>query len=204
MTNPIGYRVVPLASISDPAHVAAIGDGLVAGGLPVVEVALRGEHGLGAIRSLASRGDILVGAGTVLTVSQATQALDAGAAFIVTPGLDEDVVRHVQGAGVPVIPGVLTPSEVQRAIGLGLDRLKFFPAGAFGGLSLLSAYADVFRDVRFMPSGGIHEANLAEHLAHPAVFAASGSWITAAAPEGVAAVTRLARAATDITAELPA
>lgn len=192
------HRVVPLASISDPAHVDAIGAGLVAGGLPVVEVALRGEHGLGAIERLAARGDLLVGAGTVLSTDQARRAIDAGAAFAVTPGLDAEVVRYVTGAGLPIVPGVLTPTEVQAAVALGLRRLKLFPAGVFGGLRLLSAYADVYRDVRFMPSGGISAATLAEHLAHPAVFAASGSWIVAAAAQGADAVAALAREAVGI------
>ena len=197
-TSLFDHRVVPLASVADPAHVDAIGDGLVAGGLPVVEVALRGEHGLVAVRRLAERGDLLVGAGTVLSVDQARHSLDAGASFIVTPGLDADVVRFVQDAGVPIVPGVLTPTEVQAAIGLGLSRLKLFPAGVFGGLRLLSAYADVYRDVRFMPSGGIRQDNLAEHLAHPAVFAASGSWITALAAQGADAVSAAARAAVSV------
>lgn len=194
------HRVVPLASIADPAHVDAIGDGLVAGGLPVVEVALRGAHGLRAIERLAARGDLLVGAGTVLSTDQARQAIDAGAAFAVTPGLDPEVVRYVTDAGLPIVPGVLTPTEVQAAIGLGLRRLKLFPAGVFGGLSLLSAYGDVYRDVRFMPSGGISAATLADHLAHPAVFAASGSWVVAAAARGADAVAALAREAVGIAA----
>jgi len=194
------FRVVPLASIASPDHVDAIGDGLVAGGLPVVEVALRGEHGLPAIGRLADRGDLLVGAGTVLSVEQGRAALRAGAGFFVTPGLDPEVVRFAQDAGVPIIPGVLTPTEVQAAIRLGLNRLKLFPAGVFGGLKLLSAYADVYRDVRFMPSGGIRQENLAEHLAHPAVFAASGSWITGSAAEGADAVAAAARAAVETAA----
>jgi 2-dehydro-3-deoxyphosphogluconate aldolase/(4S)-4-hydroxy-2-oxoglutarate aldolase len=194
----LAHRIVPLASVSDPAHVDAIGDGLVAGGLPVVEVALRGEHGLPAIERLAARGDLLVGAGTVLSVEQAATAIDAGASFVVTPGLDRDVVRYVTEAGLPIVPGVLTPTEVQAAIALGLDRLKLFPAGVFGGLKVLSAYADVYRDVRFMPSGGIGPANLAEHLAHPAVFAVSGSWVVAAAAQGADAVAALAREAVEI------
>lgn len=198
LTSLFDHRVVPLASVTDPGHVDVIGDGLASGGLPVVEVALRGEHGLPAVRRLAERGDLLVGAGTVLTVAQAREALDAGASFVVTPGLDADVVRYVRDAGVPIVPGVLTPTEVQAAVALGLTRLKLFPAGVFGGLRVLSAYADVYRDVRFMPSGGIRQDNLAEHLAHPAVFAASGSWITAAAAQGVAAVGAAARAAVSV------
>lgn len=195
------FRVVPLASIAAAEHIDPIGDGLVAGGLPVVEVALRGEHGLPAIRRLAGRGDLLVGAGTVLTVEQGRAALDAGAGFIVTPGLDADVVRFAQDAGVPIVPGVLTPSEVQAALRLGLNRLKLFPAGVFGGLKILSAYADVYRDVRFMLSGGVRQESLAEHLAHPAVFAASGSWITGSVTQGADAVAAAARAAVATAAE---
>lgn len=189
------HRIIPLASVAQAADIDAIGAGLVAGGLPVVEVALRGEHGIPAIESLAARGDLLVGAGTVLSVAQAKEAIAAGARFVVTPGLDADVVRYVQDAGLPIVPGVLTPTEVQAALRLGLDRLKLFPAGAFQGLSVLSAYADVYRDVRFMPSGGVTADNLREHLSHRAVFAASGSWITKRAADGADAVADAARAA---------
>lgn len=187
------FDVVPLVGIKDPATVDAIADGLVAGGLPVAEVALRGEHGVAAIARMAGRGDVFVGAGTVLSVEQAREAIDAGASFVVTPGLDLEVVRYVRDAGLPIVPGVLTPSEVQTARREGLRRLKLFPAGVFGGLSVLSAYADVFRDMKFMPSGGITQANLAEHLEHQAVFAASGSWITSSGDvEQIATVARAA------------
>lgn len=189
------HPVIPLASITDAALVDTIGDGLVDGGLPVIEVALRGELGMGALSRLAARGDLLVGAGTVLSVDQARESLDAGAAFLVTPGLDADVVRFAQDAGVPIIPGVLTPTEIQAARALGLSRVKLFPAGVFGGLALINAYADVYRDMRFMPSGGISPANLREVLAHRAVFAASGSWIAGAAAEGADAVSARAREA---------
>lgn len=189
------HAVVPLVSISDPATVPAIGEGLVAGGLPVAEVALRGEHGLGAIETLASRGDVLVGAGTVLTVAQGRDALAAGAAFIVTPGLDEDVVRFALDAGVPIVPGVITATEIQAAMALGLRRLKLFPAGVFGGLKLIDAYGSVFREVQFMPSGGVSQATLGDYVSHPAVFAASGSWITAGAAEGANVVADAASAA---------
>lgn len=191
------HRVIPLASFSDSAHIDIVGEGLVAGGLPVVEVALRGDLGLTAIEQLAARGDLIVGAGTVLTVEQADAVIAAGATFVVTPGLDARVVQHVQDAGLPIVPGVLTPTEVQAALRLGLDRLKLFPAGAFDGLRMLSAYSDVYRDVRFMPSGGITLDNLDEILAHPAVFAASGSWIAKAASNGTAAVADAARAAVE-------
>lgn len=193
MSALFSHKIVPLASVADPAHVDAIGDGLVAGGLPVVEVTLRSAHALPAIERLAARGDLLVGAGTVLDVAQARDAIAAGAAFVVTPGLDADVVGHVGDAGLPIVPGVLTPTEVQTALRLGLDRLKLFPAAAFQALPLLSAYADVYPSVRFMPSGGVSPDNVAEHLRHRAVFAVSGSWITRRAVDGPEAVAEAAR-----------
>ncbi|GAA3607650.1 bifunctional 4-hydroxy-2-oxoglutarate aldolase/2-dehydro-3-deoxy-phosphogluconate aldolase [Agrococcus terreus] len=187
--------VVPLATVADAAAADALAEGLVAGGLPVVEVALRNDYGLDAIARIAARGDVRVGAGTVLTGEQLRRALDAGATFVVSPGLDDEVVEGALAAGVPVLPGVQTATEVQRGLRLGLDRLKLFPAGVVGGLGLVGALAPVFPGVRFMPSGGVSAANLAQYLAHPAVFAASGSWIAApavlaAGPEAVAEAAR--------------
>lgn len=187
--------VVPLATVADAAAADALAEGLVAGGLPVVEVALRNDYGLDAIARIAARGDVRVGAGTVLTGEQLRRALDAGATFVVSPGLDDEVVEGALAAGVPVLPGVQTATEVQRGLRLGLDRLKLFPAGVVGGLGLVGALAPVFPGVRFMPSGGVSAANLAQYLAHPAVFAASGSWVAApavlaAGPEAVAEAAR--------------
>lgn len=187
--------VVPLATVADAAAADALAEGLVAGGLPVVEVTLRNGYGLEAIARIAARGDVRVGAGTVLTGEQLRRALDAGATFVVSPGLDDEVVEGALAAGVPVLPGVQTATEVQRGLRLGLDRLKLFPAGVAGGLGLVGALAPVFPGVRFMPSGGVSAANLAQYLAHPAVFAASGSWIAApavlaAGPEAVAEAAR--------------
>ncbi|WP_458115712.1 bifunctional 4-hydroxy-2-oxoglutarate aldolase/2-dehydro-3-deoxy-phosphogluconate aldolase [Arthrobacter sp. D2-10] len=177
--------VVPLATVEDGAAADILADGLIAGGLPVLEVALRNEYGMAAIERIAARGDVLVGAGTVLDPQQLRRALDVGAAFVVAPGLDEEVVEAALDAGVPVLPGVMTPSDIQRGIRLGLKRLKLFPAGAIGGLSMIDALAPVFPGVSFMPSGGVNTTNLGDYLAHPAVFAVSGSWI--AAPTRVAA-----------------
>ena len=191
----LSHNVIPLASIADMDHVDDIGAGLVDGGLPVVEVALRGEHGIAAIRRLARHGDLLVGAGTVRTTAQAVEALEAGARFVVSPGLDPDVVEVARHAGVPVIPGVMTPSEVQAAVRLGLHYLKFFPAGVVDTAGCLRSYAQVFPDVHFMPSGGVAPGNLAEYLSVPTVFAVSGSWITAVAAAGRAAVAAACRRA---------
>lgn len=190
---PLLGGVVPLATVRDAAAADTIADGLVGGGLPVLEVALRNDYGLAAIERIAARGDVVVGAGTVLSVEQLRRSIDMGASFVVAPGLDEVVVEAALSAGVPVLPGIMTPSDVQRGIRLGLDRLKLFPAGVAGGLALIGALAPVFPGIGFMPSGGVNPANLAEYLAHPAVFAASGSWI--ASDERVAAGTGAIEAA---------
>jgi 2-dehydro-3-deoxyphosphogluconate aldolase / (4S)-4-hydroxy-2-oxoglutarate aldolase len=192
------HPVIPLASVRAEGHIEAIGDGLVDGGLPVVEVALRGDLAVQSIRQLAARGDLLVGAGTVRSTAQASQIIDAGAQFIVTPGLDEDVVNYAARAGVPIIPGVLTPTEIGLAARLGLTRVKLFPAAAVDAIAMLNAYADVFPDMRFMPSAGLNVANATEFLAHRAVFAISGSWIAAAAHDGAAAVSAAAREALEV------
>lgn len=173
-----GHSVIPLATPSDAVQAETLADGLVHGGLPIVEIALRGDYALEGIRRIAARGDVLVGAGTVLDVDQAQATIDAGAQFIVTPGLDTAVVRFAIDAGIEIVPGVMTPSEVQAGRRLGLRRLKLFPAGLLGGTSALDAMGAVYRDVQFMPSGGVQQSNLAEHLRHPSVFAVSGSWMT--------------------------
>jgi 2-dehydro-3-deoxyphosphogluconate aldolase/(4S)-4-hydroxy-2-oxoglutarate aldolase len=198
MSNMLGHPmfshpIIPLATVRAEAHIEIIGDGLVAAGLPIVEVALRGPHGMPALERLAARGDLLVGAGTVLTTAQARQALDAGAEFIVAPSFDADVVGYVAGTGHPVIPGVLTPTEVGTAARFGLTHLKLFPAAAVDAQSLLSAYADIYPDIRFMPSAGVHQHNVADFCSRPSVFAVSGSWITARADGGAAAVAAAAR-----------
>ncbi|SER40646.1 2-dehydro-3-deoxyphosphogluconate aldolase / (4S)-4-hydroxy-2-oxoglutarate aldolase [Mycobacterium sp. 88mf] len=195
------HRVIPLATVRDPGHIDAIGDGLVDGGLPVVEVALRGEHGLATIRRLAARGDLLVGAGTVRSSAQARDAIEAGARFVVSPGLDAEVVRCVEQAGLAVIPGVLTPTEVGAAARLGLHRVKLFPAAAVDTSALLSAYAAVFPEMMFMPSAGVTTATMPEFLSQQTVFAVSGSWITARADAGADAVADAARAAVTVAAQ---
>ncbi|MGB3486370.1 MAG: bifunctional 4-hydroxy-2-oxoglutarate aldolase/2-dehydro-3-deoxy-phosphogluconate aldolase [Mycobacterium sp.] len=189
----LDHPIIPLASLRTEAHIDVVGDGLVAAGLPVVEVALRGPFGLRAIERLAARGDLLVGAGTVLSVAQAGQALDAGAEFIVAPELDRDLVQYVATTGHPVVPGVLTPTEVGAAARLGLTHLKLFPAAAVDAHAMLKAYSEVYPDVRFMPSAGVNRNTMTEFLSQPTVFAVSGSWITAAAEGGPAAVAAAAR-----------
>lgn len=201
-----GHRLVPLAAPADAAEAAALADGLVAGGIGVVEVALRTEHAMDALRTIAGRGDLIVGAGTVLDAEQARAAVDAGARFLVSPGLSAAVVEVAQAAGIAALPGIMTPSEVMAARDLGLREVKLFPAGVAGGLALLDAYASVFADVRFMPSGGVSEATLAAHLAHPAVVAVSGSWLASGSllREGADAVAAVAARAVAIADEVAA
>jgi 2-dehydro-3-deoxyphosphogluconate aldolase/(4S)-4-hydroxy-2-oxoglutarate aldolase len=123
---------------------------------------------------------MIAGAGTVLSPEQAQQAIDNGARFIVSPGLDDGVVALCQEADIPVYPGIYTPSEIQHAYNLGLDVVKFFPASIAGGVKAIKAVAGVFRTMRFMPTGGISAGNLAEYLAVPSVLACGGSWLTPA------------------------
>jgi 2-dehydro-3-deoxyphosphogluconate aldolase / (4S)-4-hydroxy-2-oxoglutarate aldolase len=170
-------RVVPVAVIDDAATAAPLADALVAGGLPCLEITLRTPEAEAAIRAIAGRRDILVGAGTVVTPEHVDRAAQAGASFVVSPGLSIDVVRRAEELGLPAIPGIATASDVQAAVRAGLHAVKLFPADILGGLGILDALAAPFPDMRFMPSGGINAANAADYLVHPAVFAVSGSWM---------------------------
>lgn len=188
--------VVPLIQGDDPGVASATVEALMAGGLGVIEVVLRTDEAMAILKHLArSVPAAAVGAGTVLTAAQAREAVDAGAAFIVSPGLEPGVVHVAQEAGLPVFPGVATATELQNAWNLGLREVKFFPANLSGGTPMLKALSAVFRGVRFMPTGGISAANLAEYLVLPEVLACGGSWLTPAsaiAADDYAAVTRLA------------
>ena len=191
--------VVPLVQADDPAVAVQISRALAAGGLTVAEVVLRTDRALECLQAVADEvPEMIAGAGTVLTADQANAAVDAGAKFIVSPGLDDGVVATAKERGVPVYPGIVTPGELQHAHNLGLDVVKFFPASLAGGVPMLKALSSVFRHMRFMPTGGVSPGNLAEYLAVPAVLACGGSWLTPAA--AIAAgdyeqITKLAREA---------
>ncbi|MEL6199997.1 MAG: bifunctional 4-hydroxy-2-oxoglutarate aldolase/2-dehydro-3-deoxy-phosphogluconate aldolase, partial [Pseudomonadota bacterium] len=149
--------------------------------------------------------DAIVGAGTVLSEAHASESIEAGAAFLVSPGLHASVVTTAQAAGVSVFPGVATATEAQRAWNMGLRTLKFFPAGQVGGVSMLKALGAVFRDVTFMPTGGVSAKNLAEYLALDSVIACGGSWLTPTATIAggdFERVTRLAQEACAIANEV--
>ena len=169
--------VVPVVVIDDVSRAEPLGRALIAGGLPCAEVTLRTPEALDCLRVLAEDPDLLVGAGTVLRASQVEQALRAGARYIVSPGFSPAVVAECAQAGIPVLPGVATATEIQAALEVGLEVVKFFPAEAAGGVRTLAALAAPFRDVRFVPTGGIAAADLASYLALPSVLAVGGSWL---------------------------
>ena len=170
-------RIVPVIVLDDAADAGPLADALLAGGIDCAEITLRTPAGLAAVQALAHRDDILVGAGTVLTAAQTDEAVAAGARFVVSPGLGLDVVSRAQQLGVAVLPGVATATELQAAAAAGLGAVKFFPAGALGGLGMLNALAGPFPGMRFMPSGGVTAENASDYLAHPSVFAVGGSWM---------------------------
>lgn len=173
--------VVPLVHAEDPDVAVRTARALAAGGLKVAEVVFRTDRSLECLQAVANDvPQIIAGAGTVLNARQATAALQNGAKFIVSPGLDEGVVGVAREHGVPVYPGTMTPGEIQHAFNLGLDTVKFFPAAIAGGVPALKALASIFRTMRFMPTGGISLQNLGEFLAVPAVLACGGSWMTPA------------------------
>jgi len=168
---------MPIVTLDDPRQAHPLADSLLAGGISCVEVTLRTPAGIRAIELLAAREELLVGAGTVVNAAQVDLAADAGAAFVVSPGLGLDVLERARERGLAVLPGVASASEVQAAVLQGLERVKLFPAGVLGGLGLIDAIAGPFPQVSFMPSGGVSAANLGAYLAHPAVFSAGCSWI---------------------------
>ena len=170
--------VVPVLTVHHSMDAEPLIRALMSGGLTAVEITLRTEEGLAAIeRTAALDGGCIVGAGSVRSVAETEAAIDAGADFLVSPGLDDQVVQVAAQRSIAAIPGVATASEVMRARQLGLDVLKLFPAEAIGGIHNLGALAAVFPDVRFMPTGGISPSNAAEYLALDAVLAVGGSWM---------------------------
>lgn len=170
--------ILPVIALGDAAQAVPLAKALAAGGIPAAEVTFRTAAGEEAIRRIAQEvPEVMVGAGTVLTTKQVDRAVDAGAKFIVSPGTNMKVVCHCQEAGVQPIPGVITPTEIETAMELGLNVLKFFPAEPSGGLSMIKALAAPYTQVKFIPTGGISAANLREYLKYPKVLACGGSWM---------------------------
>ena len=174
------YGIVPVVTIESVDAAIPLADALLAGGLPLVEITFRTTVAADVIRRItAERPELLVGAGTVLTEAHLQLAVDCGARFGVAPGLNPQIVRLAQQAGLPFVPGVATPSEIEQALSLGCQVLKFFPAEALGGLAMLQALAAPYAHtgVRFMPTGGVNLGNLRSYLAIPQVAAVGGTWL---------------------------
>lgn len=194
--------VVPLIGDSDADRAVATARALGEGGLTVIEVVLRSEGALEGMSAIIERGgDLIVGAGTVLTLDQAKEVHKAGAQFIVSPGLVDEIAEYCLAEDIPFYPGTMTAGEVQRAYALGLRDVKFFPASLAGGVPMLKALGSVFREMRFMPTGGVSAANLPDFLALPHVIACGGSWLTpkdAVEAGAFAEITRLAAEAVEI------
>jgi 2-dehydro-3-deoxyphosphogluconate aldolase/(4S)-4-hydroxy-2-oxoglutarate aldolase len=172
--------IVPVIVLDNPDLARPLADALAEGGLPCAEVTFRTARAAEALKLMAQDTRLVVGAGTVLTVEQVDTAIEAGATYVVTPGYSRDVVRACQDRGIPVIPGVATPTEIQTALQDGITLVKFFPAEAIGGTRALSAMAAPFPMLRFIPTGGISPENLPDYLALPSVVAVGGSWMVPA------------------------
>ena len=178
-------RIVPVITIDDPADAAPLARALAAGGLSCAEITFRTPRAAEALRRMTAEvPEVFAGAGTVLTPAQAKAARDAGARFVVSPGFNARVANYCREQGIPVYPGVATPTEIEAALELGLTTLKLFPAEPIGGLSYLKAIAAPYVDVSFIPTGGINAANVAAYLAFTRVVACGGSWM--APPDWIA------------------
>ena len=170
--------VIPVLEIDSAARARPLAEALQAGGLPVAEVTLRTDAALDSIRFIARDVvDVLVGAGTVTDRDQAKAAMEAGAQFIVCPGMIEDVVLWAREKQIPILAGAITPTEMIHGIRLGLDILKFFPAEASGGLKAIKAMSDPFPQLRFIPTGGVNPENLPQYLRNEKILAVGGSWM---------------------------
>ena len=187
--------VIPVLVIDDAAQARPLAEALVAGGLKVLEVTLRTPAALDAIREMKQVPGAIVGAGTVLNSVQLHSAVQAGAEFIVSPGLTETLAQEVASQRVPFLPGVATAGEIMRGLDLGLTHFKFFPATAAGGIPVLKAHQAVFADVRFCPTGGITQASAPDWLTLKSVLCVGGSWLVPKGAPDYAAITEAARAA---------
>ena len=170
--------IIPVVVLEDAKDAHALGEALMKGGLPAAEVTFRTAAAEEVIRILSTDfPDMLVGAGTVLTCEQADRAMAAGAKFIVAPGFNPHVVKHCLEKGYPVTPGVQTPGEMEQAMELGLDFVKFFPAEPAGGLPMIKAVAAPYTKLKFMPTGGINKSNVKDYLEYNKILACGGTWM---------------------------
>ena len=174
--------VVPVVVLDDAKDAVPVAKALAAGGVDVMEITFRTAAAADSIKAVSEQcPEVLVGAGTVITLEQCKTAVSSGAKFIVAPGFDEEVVRWCVERQIPVLPGCVTPTEIMAARKLGLRVVKFFPAGVYGGLKAMKALSGPFTDIKFIPTGGVNTENIAEYIAAPFIQAVGGSWICAKA-----------------------
>jgi len=192
--------VIPVLVLDGAIDPVALAETLVEAGLPVIEVTLRTPTALAAMKAMAAVEGAIVGAGTVLNERMLGEAIQAGARFIVSPGLTEKLGKAAIASGVPFLPGVANAGDIMRGLEQGLSRFKFFPAEASGGLPALSALAAPFGAVRFCPTGGIREETAPQWLALPAVLCVGGSWVVQPGETDLAAIGERARRAAELRA----
>ncbi len=192
--------VIPVLVVKDVAHARPVAEALVDGGLPVLEVTLRTDAALDVIREMSRVEGAFVGAGTVLNETQLDEAIDAGAKFIVSPGLTTPLAEAAIARGIPFLPGIATAADIMRGMDLGLDRFKFFPAETSGGIKALKALAAPFYKARFCPTGGITVDTASDWLAVDAVTCVGGSWLVPAGEIDPAGIHARARAASALRA----
>lgn len=170
--------VVPVVVLEDAANAAPLAKALVEGGLPCAEVTFRTAAAKDSIKAMSEAyPEMLVGAGTVLTIEQVDAAVEAGAKFIVSPGFDPEIVDYCLSKDIPVFPGCITPSEVAQAVKRGLKVVKFFPAEQFGGVATIKALSAPYVGLKFMPTGGVSAKNLKDYLSNKSIIACGGSWM---------------------------
>lgn len=170
--------IVPVVVLNDAKDAYKLGEALMEGGLPCAEVTFRTEAAKEAIKIMSKEyPEMLVGAGTVLTIKQVDEAVENGAKFIVSPGINPKVVEYCVNNDIPITPGTCTPSNVETALEFGIDVVKFFPAEPSGGLNFIKAIAAPYTGVRFMPTGGINEVNVRDYLKYDRIIACGGSWM---------------------------
>ncbi len=194
-------KIIPVVAIDSSENAEPLADALCAGGLPCAEITLRTDAALVAIRKLASRKDLLLGAGTVHNPDQAKAARDAGARFIVAPGFNPRTVTWCLEHELAVFPGISSPTDLEMALEHGLSVVKFFPAEAIGGIPTLKAFSAPYGGMRFIPTGGISPANVRDYLSLPYVLACGGSWMVQSkliAEQQFQTITELAAEATAI------
>jgi 2-dehydro-3-deoxyphosphogluconate aldolase/(4S)-4-hydroxy-2-oxoglutarate aldolase len=191
--------VIPVLVIHDVAHARPIAEALVEGGLPALEVTLRTPAALDVIREMAKVEGAVVGAGTVLNPDDVKASVDAGARFLVSPGLTDRLANAAIGSGLPFLPGTANAGDIMRGLDMGLTHFKYFPATANGGIPALKAIAAPLFNARFCPTGGITEASAPDWLALDAVLCVGGSWVVPAGKPDVAEIRKRAQAAAKLT-----